>query len=439
MRRQPQLRRMAPPTVAAIHAKSIGVARRSALRFPAQAISDSIGPQIQSDEIVSMDIKAIVAAHGRDQRIDLFRGIANWFIFLDHIPHDFVNLITLRNFGFSGAADLFIFIAGYAASIVYAGMMLERGFIVGATRLFKRARQLYVAYVVLFVIYIVTITNVAARYAASDIIYEFNVSGLVDHPIRILAHGLLLQSRALNLDALQLFTLLIAVFPPVLWIMLRTPNLVMAGSIALYLAARGFDWNLPSFPDGSWYFNPFCWQLLFVFGAWLALGGAEKCRGIFRRPILLNLGIGYLIFALAMTMAGRFPEFAKLLPSWLFEAFNPNDKENLAPYRVLHFIVLLAVVTRLMPQDCRGLQWPIFKPLITCGQQSLAVFCAGVFLSFVGHFALILSSDSLLAQFFVSVAGIATMTLVAYYLSWSKQQDAPAERRHRVASIDAHP
>ena len=28
-------------------------------------------------------------------------------------------------------------------------------------------------------------------------------------------------------------------------------------------------------------------------------------------------------------------------------------------------------------------------PLIVCGQQSLAVFCVGVFLSFVGHFELI--------------------------------------------------
>ena len=90
---------------------------------------------------------------------------------------------------------MFIFIAGYATAIVYARMTLERGFVVGATRLLKRARQLYVAYVVLFVIYIVTITNVAAQYGAADIIYEFNVSGLVDHPIRILAHGLLLESR----------------------------------------------------------------------------------------------------------------------------------------------------------------------------------------------------------------------------------------------------
>ena len=48
---------------------------------------------------------------------------------------------------------------------------------------------------------------------------------------------------------------------------------MLAGSIVLYFVARHFDWNLPSYPSGAWYFNPFCWQLLFVLGAWFALGG----------------------------------------------------------------------------------------------------------------------------------------------------------------------
>jgi hypothetical protein len=62
---------------------------------------------------------------------------------------------------------------------------------------------------------------------------------------------------------------------------------------------------------------------------------------------------------------------------------------------------------------------------VVCGQQSLAVFCVGVFLSFVGHFMLSLSSGSLLVQVLVSVTGIAIMTIVAYYISWSKRQDKP--------------
>jgi hypothetical protein len=137
-----------------------------------------------------------------------------------------------------------------------------------------------------------------------------------------------------------------------------------------------------------------------------------------------------------MTMAGRFPEFGTMFPAWLFDAFNPNDRANLAPYRILHFIAVALVATRFVSKDWRGLEWPVFKPLIVCGQQSLAVFCGGVFLSFVGHFVLTTGSGSLLAQIFVSTAGIAMMTLVAYYISWSKRQDSPAER-HRVPSADA--
>jgi hypothetical protein len=385
-----------------------------------------------------MDIRAIVAAHGRDTRIDLFRGIANWFIFLDHIPDNVVNWITVRNYGFSGAADLFIFISGYAAAIVYAKMTVERGFIVGASRIFKRVWQLYAAYVVLFVIYLVTITDVATRYATPELIYEFNIAGVVDHPVRMLIYGLLLEARPLNLDILQLYIVLMAFFPPVLWLMLRKPDLALAGSAALYFAARAFDWNLRSLPDGGWYFNPYCWQLLFVLGAWFAFGGLEKCRSLLKSSMLFYLAIAYLLFALVMTMAGRFPELGDLMPANLFFAFNPNDRVNLAPYRILHLLAAIFVVTRFMPKDWPGLEWRIFGPLIVCGQQSLTVFCLGVFLSFAGHFALLLSWGSLLAQILVSVSGVVIMTLAAYYISWSKRQDDPSEVRRRMASIDAH-
>jgi hypothetical protein len=78
-----------------------------------------------------------------------------------------------------------------------------------------------------------------------------------------------------------------------------------------------------------------------------------------------------------------------------------------------------------VPKDWPGLEWKLFDPIVVCGQQSLAVFCVGVFLSFVGHFVLTMSSGSLLSQILVSISGIAIMTIVAYYISWSKKQDKP--------------
>jgi hypothetical protein len=92
---------------------------------------------------------------------------------------------------------------------------------------------------------------------------------------------------------------------------------------------------------------------------------------------------------------------------------------------VLHFVIIAFFVTRFVPKDWRGLEWRVFQPLVKCGQQSLAVFCVGVFLSFVGHFELMMSSGSLMAQIFVSASGLGLMTFVAYYISWSKKQDKP--------------
>ncbi len=143
----------------------------------------------------------------------------------------------------------FVFVGGYTAAILYGKMMLERGFVVAATRIFRRVWQLYAAYVVLFVIYIDLIGYVARKSAAPEIISEFNVTGIVDHTIRTLIYGLLLQAKPLNLDVLQLFIVLMAFFPIVLFGMLRRPNVTLAGSIALYLAAASIRLE-PDFVSG---------------------------------------------------------------------------------------------------------------------------------------------------------------------------------------------
>ena len=178
-------------------------------------------------------MKAEIATRDGDLRLCLLLGIAAWFLFVDHVPHNAVSLLTVRNFGFSGATDIFVFVGGYTAAILYGKIMLERGLIVTATRIFKRLWQLYAAYVVLFVIYINLIGYVARKSAAPELISDFKVSGIVDHTIRTLIHGLLLQAKPLNLDVLQLFIVLMAFFPIVLLGMMRAPNLTVVGSIVL--------------------------------------------------------------------------------------------------------------------------------------------------------------------------------------------------------------
>jgi hypothetical protein len=383
-------------------------------------------------------MKTELAARDGDLRLCLLLGIAAWFLFLDHVPHNAVSLLTMRNFGFSGATDLFVFVGGYTAAILYGRMMLERGFVVTATRIFKRLWQLYAAYIVLFVIYIDLIGYVARKARASELIEDFNVTGIVDHTIRTLIHGLLLQAKPLNLDVLQLFIVLMAAFPLVLFGMVRRPSITMAASVALYVAARHFDWNLSSFPDGKWYLNPFCWQLLFVLGAWLALSGANQLRALRTLQDYASLRAVawlYLLFALAVTVAGKFPQ-AGLVPDLLRDTFLPDHKETLAPFRVLHFLALAFLFAHMIPRDWSGFRWSALQPVIKCGQEWLAVFCAGVFLSFAGHLVLITGPDSLVMHVLVSATGLAIMTAVAYYVSWSKRQDQkPAFQPRAMAGL----
>lgn len=386
-----------------------------------------------------MAIDAILTPKVRDYRLDLLRGFANWAIYLDHIPNNAVNWLTQRNYGFSDAADLFVFISGYTASFVYARIILERGFVIGGTRLIKRAWQIYVAHVLLFVIYIAEIGYLAQRYNDPNLENDFNVAGFMHNPAETLCQGLILAFKPVNMDVLPLYILLMLIFPPVLWAMLRRPNATLAASVLLYLAARHFGWNLNAYPTGSWYFNPFCWQLLFVFGGWFALGGSIESRPLIRSRALLVFGIAYLVFALVITMAGRFPELAHMMPSWLYDAFNPNDKTNLAPYRVLHFVILAFFINRFMPRDWSGLQWPVFRPLIVCGQQSLEVFCCGVFLAVAVHVVLVEISNDIWMQIVVSAAGIALMTALAYYRSWSKKVDKKPAAQASKSTAPAPP
>ena len=371
----------------------------------------------------AITVRSVLPKSQRDVRLDLFRGLANWLIFLGHIPDSVLAWFTTRNYGFSDGADLFVLISGYTATFVFGKMMMERGFIIGATRLLRRVWQLYVAHVLLFFLYLTAVHYVAHKFDDPHLMDQFNVAPLMNFPVETLSQGLVLKFKPLNLDVLPLYIVLMAAFPIVLWFMLRWRNAVMIGSIGLYLAARHYGWNFPSYPVGVWYFNPLAWQLLFVFGAWLALGGAAANRVILRSRSLFVLSICFVLFALAISLAERIPELQQFVPDAIARFFIPNDKTNLAPYRVVHLASLMFIVVSLIPIDWPGLKWPVFKPLIRCGQQSLPVFCVGLFLSFIAHFMLDFGSEGMPAQLLVGAAGLWIMTIIAYYRTWSKEVD----------------
>ena len=370
-----------------------------------------------------MQVCANLPPAGRDFRLDLFRGLANWAIFLDHIPHEVMSSITTRNYGFSDAADLFVFISGYTAACVFGRIMIERGWAAAASKLARRAAKLYAAHIIVLALYIAVVGGVSRGLHDPDDLNQFNVAIFMSHPLWEISQALLLRYRPVNLDVLPLYILLLGTFAPALWLMVRKPTLVLVGSLAVYFAARHFDWNLATSPSGLWYFNPFSWQLLFFLGAWTALGGAQAIQLVIRTRTVFYLSVAFIVFAFVVTMAINFPGLGNLLPHWILEPFDPNDKTNLAPYRVVHFIALAVVVTRLLPAESPILQWRLSAPLLKCGQHSLEVFCIGIVLSFCAHAAIETSLDSLWVQIFVGTLGILFLTASAYYLTWCKRQD----------------
>jgi hypothetical protein len=370
---------------------------------------------------------------GRDLRLDLFRGIALWLIYLDHIPSNIVAWITIRNYGFSDATEIFIFISGYTAAFVYGRAMTDYGFIVASARIEKRAWQIYVAHIFLFVIYMGQIAYVARGFQNPLYAEEMNILEFLQQPDVTLVQALLLKFKPVNMDVLPLYIVLMALFPPVLWLLLRNATAALALSVGLYVLTWEFGWNLPAYPSGVWFFNPFAWQLLFVFGAWCALGGAEKLNGLLRSKVTLALALTYLGFAFLITLTWHIPWLAIYVPKELAEHIYPIDKTNLDALRFAHFLALAAVTVYFVPRDWPPLNSRWLRPAILCGQHSLEIFCLGVFLAFAAHFLKVEVSPGIPMQIAVSVAGILIMVAVAWLLTWYK---GATERRAAKRSAD---
>ncbi|HWP27284.1 MAG TPA: OpgC domain-containing protein [Xanthobacteraceae bacterium] len=375
-----------------------------------------------------------VAASSRDLRLDLFRGIALWLIFIDHIPNNVMNWFTLRNYGFSDAAEVFIFISGYTAAFVYGRAMRERGFLVAGARILKRVWQLYVAHVFLFAIFMAQIAYFQTASNLENPVYAEEVRALdfLQRPDETIIQALLLAFKPSYMDILPLYIVLLLFFAPILWLLQKNATLALALSVLIYAGNWQFGWNLKSYPSGHWFFNPVAWQLLFVFGAWCALGGAERLARVLRSPIVISIAAAYLGFAFAIALTWHFPRLAYYIPSWLREWMYPIDKTNLDILRFSHFLALAAVTVYFVRPYWSWIGSRLLKPAILCGQHSLEIFCLGVFLSFAGHFVIVEFYGGYLMQVLVSLTGIAVMTGVAALISWYKsieRASAPAKKK----------
>jgi len=382
--------------------------------LPVAPVEGSVIPRSKSSE--------------RDLRLDLFRGLALWLIFLDHIPSNIVNWITIRNYGFSDATEIFVFISGYTAAFVYGRAMREQGPLVASARILKRAWQVYVAHIFLFAIYTAEISYVAHSFENPLYHEEMGIFDFLQQPDITLAQAMLLKFKPANMDVLPLYIVLLAGFPPMLWLLLGRPNIALGVSASLYALAVHFDWNFPAYPNGHWAFNPFAWQMLFVFGAWCGVGGAKRLTAVIASPITAVLAIAFLVFAFFVVLTWYVPGLEPLVPQWLEDLMYPIDKTNLGLLRFIHFICLAVLTVRIVPRDWPRLQSSWLRPAIVCGQHSLEIFCLGVFLSFAAHFAMVEIDQGVGMQIALSLLGIVLMVATAALISWYKTIEGRSPR-----------
>ena len=365
----------------------------------------------------------------RDLRLDFFRGIALMFIFVDHIPENVLSYFTPQTLCFFDAAEIFIFISGLTAMLVYSRQLSERGAIFTFFRVLRRAWQLYVAHIFMFVLFVAEVSYIAAQFDNPMFVEEMRVADFVKEPHIAIIEALSLQFQPTFLDILPLYIVMLLIFPLVLVCVRRDWLITLLVSSLLYLIVQVFGFSLPAYPPGRvWFFNPFAWQFLFITGAVLAhlAPRVQKLPSV-AFHLMVTLFLASVIVRVSWTMHEMWQPIPPLLVEELsrLKSFWPaaDDKTNLSPLRLIAFFGLVVLVATRVPSTARFLASSMARPLVVCGQHSLEIFCLSILLSALGHFVLVEYSASIPVQLLVNALGIATMMISGQIMLWYKSVD----------------
>jgi len=303
---------------------------------------------------------------GRDSRIDLLRGLALLTIFIDHVPDNPLSSVTLRNFGFADAAEMFVILAGVSSMIAY-GRHFERDARAGVRKVLLRCLRLYVFQVGMLLTTLALVHVWREGYGLEP--------GLMlpfyDQPLTALAHMLTLHALPASLNILPLYIVVLGMFPLIYGGMRYAPLTTLAVSGGMWLVANlDHGFNLTNWLDGQgWYFNPFAWQFLFALGV---LGAAmlRANGGELPRHRLLTIA-SWVYLGVALLLAA--PWTAWGLSDFRLLDFAAPDKTSLSPLRLLDILALMYLA--LSSGGLRRLaEHPWAQPVVACGKHSLEVF-----------------------------------------------------------------
>lgn len=358
----------------------------------------------------------------RDLRLDFFRGLALFCIFIDHIPENWLAQFTLQSIGFSDAAEAFILISGYTAGMVYGRAFDRQGRLVATARVYHRVWQLYVAHVFLFMLFMAMVARTAGSLNASIYSEEFGAADFINEPDVAVLMALILRFQPAFMDILPLYIVLLAGLPLVLVGFRTSPLPVLMASFLLWLAVQ-FNGSiaLPAYPgpDQEWFFNPFAWQALFYFSAWLGWRSTQDRLGWLRNRWLFYAAIAVVgscfFIRLEWTVSERFESVPTLFATVLWPLLS---KTELSVLRFLNVLALALLISRLIPSQAGFFSGRLARPFLMCGRHSLHIFCLGILLSVIAHLFLNEYFGGRILQLVVVSAGIGIMIGVAAWMDW---------------------
>jgi hypothetical protein len=272
----------------------------------------------------------------------------------------------------------------------------------------------------------------AERLANPMFLEETGVDEFLRTPHLAVAHALTLTFQPAFMDILPLYIVLMLGLIPALPLIARFPWAAIGLSMALWVLTLRYHLNFPTYPNGTWFFSPSGWQFLFVIGACLGFPREEpwlpwlRQRWIVRvcAAILLLSASGKLFLYLQYAYGLELPRLSRVI------YWGPGgSKTALGVYRLVNFLALAYLAAHLIKPGAAWLASAATRPVVWMGQNSLYIFCMGIFLSYLGHLVLVEVSSRAIAHVGVSVAGVAAMAAVAGAMTWVRQ----AERRRQRA------
>ncbi len=377
-------------------------------------------------------MQLIRSSQNRDLRVDFFRGLALWWIYTDHIPGDVLGDYSLRNFAMCDATEVFVLLAGFGAGMAYGSVMNRQGYLYAAADTLRRAWTLYVAHIFLFVVYTAQVAYSATALDRVSYLEETRLDVLADAPYRALLEALLLRFQPNLLNILPLYVALLLIFAAALPL-LRKPTLLFAVSLTAYAVARFTGINMPAWTGDGWFFNPFAWQLLFMIGAILAY--APPRMPSVRWPIDLLAALVLLAGIVVIWVIDIHPRILASMPASVIRFVVTEDKTGLHPFRLLSILSLTWLTIRLVPKDAGWLRSRLASLLVLLGQNSLPVFCSGIFFGFIARLGLEFD-DNASMQVGVNEFGAVAMLAVAGLAAWYRNK-ARAQGSRQPAALPA--